>query len=679
VEEACELLWEIGRNDSRELNRYPEHPIRVLASLAGYEEGKPVAYNEKVLTTAEAWLEDPALPEYKYSPLDVVDPILAKQAEYQRAHGHSITIGYLRINQSAVSALRKRAVSYVEKSLAHPHPIVAKRALDSVHDIVTFPPAFLGREITEDELEGWKEEQLEGVRLLKNFFLKNTNPALLSYAVDTFDWYAEHGRPDEVADGIRDALAHVAETLEFKLATALTRAFFHIGKGHADFQQLQAKFMESLTDELRGRFPGQEAALKIEAVVNEIVQAGITLSNSQFLVEYAIKDPGQGQLLLEHIIGHRQCALVPYAGAILFGLRFTNENLAISLTEDLIRQQSEILDQQVARAYASLDLKNINERDFVLLEYLLHRDKDTRISVLQALRRLQDAELVKKRRGIALILTADIGEDSQMAEALLESIDPQFGISPELMSDEEIDLILQKLVFTREITHQAFHFNRFLTYLVERSPRRVMRFFLDRIDHAVSQTRGESRYSPIPFGLEGLFAPISGSLEYVEILRDIAKSLDGANAVRKYFLTKLFGLIAGAFDPSIQKVILELAKDKNEGSFAIIGTLLAEAPRTFVFSEKSLTAELLELANSVSSQALQNVSRGLWASTQSGVFHGTPGQPSPDHVSIRDQSIQAMSEYSNQPVVAAFFKNLASYMEGTIKDDLDRDEEMFFE
>jgi hypothetical protein len=59
TEQACQILWELGRDDRRELNQFPNHAIRVLADLAAYAPGKPVLYSAKVLNAAERWLKDP--------------------------------------------------------------------------------------------------------------------------------------------------------------------------------------------------------------------------------------------------------------------------------------------------------------------------------------------------------------------------------------------------------------------------------------------------------------------------------------------------------------------------------------------------------------------------------------------------------------------------------------------
>jgi hypothetical protein len=228
TEQACQILWELGRDDRRELNQFPNHAIRVLADLASYAPGKWVLYGEKVLKAAERWPEDPHLPSYENSPLDVVAPLLAKQAEVQNLEGHTISFGFVGINLPVVAALRKEAIAYVEKCLMQGHPREAARALQTVRDIVNHPASLGGRIVTPQEMEAWRPEQLEGVRLLKEFITHTKSPVLLVLAKHELYWHAENGQPAEVAKGVAQALALIPPSLELDIATALTNALYDL-------------------------------------------------------------------------------------------------------------------------------------------------------------------------------------------------------------------------------------------------------------------------------------------------------------------------------------------------------------------------------------------------------------------------------------------------------------------
>jgi hypothetical protein len=682
TEEACQILWELGRNDQRELNQFPYHAIRVLADMASYAPGKPVLYSANVLKAAEHWLDDPELPSYKNSPLDVVASLLAKQAEVQKLEGHTFSFGFARINLPAVANLRKEAIAYVEKCLMHPHPRVAARALQTVRDIVNHPASIGGRIVSAEEMEAWKPEQLEGVRLLKAFIIHTKSPVLLVLAIHELSWHAENGQPPEVARGVSEALALIPPSLERDLVTALTTGLYDIGRGTTDFATAQEKFLTDLAARLRKELRGADGITKIESILSDIHQARVPRSGAQLLWELG-RNKAEAELILEHILGHEDCLLINYVAAVLGALRVSDVDSALRFAQRMVAGRNE-LGVAVAASYANTDsLRHPRDEDFVLLRTLLSRDENSKGYALEGLRRLKDAKPLAdarnfQRSGIDLLVGTDIGQNPRMAEVFAEAIDSNFGIPPDLLTSDDIEKILQKLVPVREITHQNFHLARFLAFLVRRTPARVVGFFHRRIEYSMAH-KDEEGYTPTPFGLEELFGQIADSPEHASIVRVLAEALKEQDVLKRYWLTKLFGLVAGSFGPSTQGVISELAEDKTEQSYNVIATLLHEAPREFIFSEENLCWNLLERANGISETAFKNIRGQLLASTQSGGFSGIPGEPFPQQVSIRERAAKLVSKYASKPVVAKFYSEVAQFAQEMIDKQLERDEEDFVE
>jgi hypothetical protein len=682
TEQACQMLWELGRDDRRRLNQFPDHAIRVLADLASYAPGKPVLYSAKVLRAAERWLDDPELASYENSPLDVVTPLLAKQAEYQKLEGYSIRLGFVGINLPAVATLRKEAIAYVENCLMHPHPRVAARALQAVREIVNHPASLGGRVVTPEEAEAWKPEQLEGVRLLKEFVTRTKSPVLLTFAIHELSWHALNGHPHEVAKGVSEALALVPPSLDLDIATALTIGLYDLSRGRSDSATAQEEFLSVLGDRFPKELPGQEGIKRIESILSDIRRAKIPRSGAELLSEIG-EDQREAEAILEHVLGHEECLLRDYAAAVLSALRLADVESALRFAERMVAARNE-LGIAVAASYANSDsLRHPRNEDFVLLKELLGRDKTSKGYGLEGLRRLKDAEPLDQaanfqRLGINLLVGMDIGQSPRLAEVFSEAIDSQFGIPPDLLTDDDIDKILIKLVPVREITHQNFHLARFLAFLVRRSPTRVVYFFVNRIEYAMTHNEEEG-YTPTPFGLEELFEQISDTPEQAAIIRVLARTLNAQDGLRRYWFTKLFGLVAGSFGPAIQSVISELAEDKTEENYKLIAILLEEAPREFIFSGKDVCAKLLEAADRISEQALRNISSQLLASSQSGGFSGIPGEPFPQQVSIKDRAAKLATEYADRPIVSRFYSNVAQFAQEMIDKQLERDEEEFVE
>jgi hypothetical protein len=411
-------------------------------------------------------------------------------------------------------------------------------------------------------------------------------------------------------------------------------------------------------------------------------KARVPRSGAQLLWELG-KDKAEAEQILEHVLGHKDCPLIDYAGAVRGVLRLSDVESALRFARRMVAGRNE-LGTAVAASYANSDsLKHPRDEDFLLLKELLGRDETSKRYALEGLRRLKDAEPSGQARnfqrsGIDLLVGADIGQSPRMAEVFAEAIDAQFGIPPDLLTDDDVEKILRKLVPVREITHQNFYLARLLAFLVRRSPTRIVDFFVNRIEYSMTH-KDEEGYTPTPFGLEELFAQIADTPAHASIVRVLARTLNEQDVLKRYWFTKLFGLVAGSFGPATQAVISELAEDKTEESYKLIAILLQEVPREFIFTEKDFCAKLLEAANGISEQAFKNISGQLLATSQSGGFSGIPGEPFPQQVSIKDRVAKLTTEYADRPVIAKFYSDVAQFAQEMIDKQLERDEEDFVE
>jgi hypothetical protein len=162
---------------------------------------------------------------------------------------------------------------------------VAGQALQVVREIVNHPASLGGRIVTAEEMEAWKPEQLEGIRLLKEFIANTKSQVLLVLAKHELYWHAEHGQPAEVAEGVSEALALISPSLDLDIATALTNALYDLGRGEMDFAKAQEKFLTDLAARFLKELPGAVGITKIESVLSDIHQARVPRSGAQLLWE----------------------------------------------------------------------------------------------------------------------------------------------------------------------------------------------------------------------------------------------------------------------------------------------------------------------------------------------------------------------------------------------------------
>jgi hypothetical protein len=685
--ESCDLLWKLGRNDQRELNRYPDHAVRVLQDLASYEYLKPVWFNEAVLEMAEAWINDPALATYAYSPLDVIDRLLAKHGEYHELEGYSIKLGTFQINVDAVKRVRDRAIECVRKCLSHSHPRVVVRALKSLQQVVSHPAAIFARQITQNEYDQWGSEQLKETELLSSFVGGTTDPVLLAHVLHEFRWLAKNGHPAGVRDAVDSALAKIPRSLGLRLGMAFTAGLFDIGlEDPVGSSTQQTKFLQELSEEFLSEFEGDSAILKLESVIEAIRSSGFSLSSRQLPLLIASESPDFGMRFIRHILDHEACALRPFAPAVLHGLRSKKPADTMLLLNGMSESKDTDILRGVAEFYLYSDwLHNPRDGDFKVIEKLLAApDRDSKRLALEALKRLKGVEPPERRLetvriAIKLLLAVDIGADGGLAESLCEALDEQFGISLDGATDDDIKGLLRKLVPVRDVSIQAFHFGRFLGSAAKRDPEAVVSYLLDRIEFDVTHQEMGPTYSAVPFELDTAASVIRNHKSYPSVLHRLVEDLNRSEGLKAYWLTKLFQKLAGGFGPEAIDVIKLLAESNRESSYKVLARLLAEAPRNFPFDQKELCAHLLETSFAISEEAHRRIRGALFSSTESGAFTAAPGRPSPRHTQVREQANKLAEEFAARPAVANFYGDLAKAAQRTIDAMLERDEEFLLE
>ena len=133
---CCDILWQLGSDDERPTNPYPEHAIRVLCDLASYNINKPISVNFAVADAVENRLKQPDTHEHKHSPLDVLDPLLAKEGESERTEGYGIVLQSFAVTFQVTRPIREKALVLLSKCARHPSTKVILRTLRSLFDFL---------------------------------------------------------------------------------------------------------------------------------------------------------------------------------------------------------------------------------------------------------------------------------------------------------------------------------------------------------------------------------------------------------------------------------------------------------------------------------------------------------------------------------------------------------------
>jgi hypothetical protein len=155
-------------------------------------------------------------------------------------------------------------------------------------------------------------------------------------------------------------------------------------------------------------------------------------------------------------------------GRFLAHVRAANVESAVALAERVLDGVNVFLCRAVADFYGRGFFGSGEPRtdDLAVLRRLLgHVDVGVRAMSVDAFRRLGRSHA---ETAIALARLVEFGTETDLADALCGTFHAQFGIPPDLLSDEDITTILKKIESVNRLGH---HVQEFLAMASARRPR----------------------------------------------------------------------------------------------------------------------------------------------------------------------------------------------------------------
>lgn len=160
IEEGAEILWRLAQSDTRAPHQYPDHSRRVLEEMAEYGRYKPVRYNDWMADFAARMCRDPHAFKEDFTPLSIVDKLLAKGGEFTESEGFTISLGGFSLNFPAVRPVREKALVIVEICLNAEDAKIALRATKSIAHVLSGFLPMIGHVVSEEEIRWQLDERL---------------------------------------------------------------------------------------------------------------------------------------------------------------------------------------------------------------------------------------------------------------------------------------------------------------------------------------------------------------------------------------------------------------------------------------------------------------------------------------------------------------------------------------
>ena len=678
---CCNLLWELGRDDNRDLNRSPNHAIRILADIGSYAIGKPFIVTLEVLDTIEKLLEDPSSHDHIHSPLDIISPMLAKTGLSAHTEGYNLVYHSFTLKDENIKSIRRRSISLLGRCLSSTNLRISLRALVSLENALQEPQAYLDMDIADEDLEQWRPEQLEILALMADLARCSEEPVTLIRIREILWWHRSHNPSDEVRNKANAIVSSIPESFKLRLTQGLMSPSRMDDwqpnedsgdDGNRSHQEKNEQMRRALVIELLGQSEDVGMAYEILTARLQTINAAGVQSNPQVILGIlGDSDPEFAAGLCDIIADNPNGPLAPYLHSLLTNVRVGSADRARGIGQRALKKGSPILCRGVALSYQSRRwVGNATIEDFeVIRELLAHEDLDVRGAAIGSLSALAEAH---SRVAIDLAMDVEVGDNAHLAKSLCQLFSNEWRVPFQELTSDDLKTLLSKLEDVEEIGDH--YINTFLVKASEQDARAVVGLLLSRIRK--KEEKG-ARYHPLPLlKFRDPLIGLAASPDYENILREIRDTLLEPGGAAEYWIEKLFREASLDFESAASlKVLDEWINSGDAARIQLAARLVSRAQPEFIFKHVGFIANLLERAYAAHTDCYQDVACSLESSARSGTRLGTPGQPRPQDVAIRDQALEVATQYDAGSPPYRFYTSLAESAEASIRSQLLKDEE----
>jgi hypothetical protein len=508
--------------------------------------------------------------------------------------------------------------------------------------------------------------------------LQAVESALKTIAVDdlvllavwrTVSWHVQYGK-GKTTDAARRLKALLPDRLEFRTLTVLIdghgNEFRRIDR--VDHEKKWAAHIDKLVKDLLAAYPNAE---KLRAFIAGLLARirrnyGRTSATPYILYDGLIRaSVDYSRATLEDALADPESETLRFVPGALATLWNYNPDEARHMVPKLLSTGREQLRASVAQTYSRILAMGLyNDDDIVILRTLLADDNawvaESAIQTLTA--------LPKEKAGLAVELArvANVGNSHVLADELLTVF--TFHQLLEHLRADDVEAILEKLMAVPEL--DGHWIEEFLAQASKAFPKETMAFFMRRVERAAETE--DWKYRPSNHGPYG-HVPLRfrDSEAYSELLRTVAEWMRaGKNKpfLFSYRARELFETCFGPFDGETAKFLEEWIATSDDGDLRLIANILGEADPSFVFTHRPFVERYLEKAKQVSPEVLKRANSSLFSSAIGGIRSGTPGEPMPRDIEMREESEKILQSLPRFSPAYELYDNLRKHAEEGIAD-----------
>ena len=202
---AMERLWLLARDDERVTHSHPDHALRVLHDVGGFDFG--ATHHDAILDLVEAELAKPEMSSHPNSPLLLLGALLAREGTRSRSVGLEWRMSAYFVDPASVRPWRDRVRRILRNQAINGEPRERTVAAKLFEEALRLPHGYFGRAVPADVRDAWRADQEATLDVIEEVAQATHDTAVRVSLVHALDWHAAH-EPWE------DLSAHAAELIQ---------------------------------------------------------------------------------------------------------------------------------------------------------------------------------------------------------------------------------------------------------------------------------------------------------------------------------------------------------------------------------------------------------------------------------------------------------------------------------
>ncbi|MFI2341525.1 helix-turn-helix domain-containing protein [Nocardia gamkensis] len=662
VKAACKLLWPLAQEASSE----PGSPrtnlaLQALREIAEFSVGKSPDFSHVVLELAESHAQDAT----RTSPLPPIEPLVATEITSSDLVGATLTMHAYRIDEESVRPIRRGAIDLALREVRHADP---KRALAGTGFIglaLRFPGGLLGREVSDDERESWTVDLLRTLTAVHETLSASPalDPVVFVGLRDALFWTTHHAT-DPIRAAARAAIEAIPDTVEAHFALMVHQGFAHLVREPGMAYEEHRRTIDERIDQVVTRAIHELDNEAITGLLDQRAQREVhaferdSLYRNRFVQALVAARPSLLSTLLERLTEDVSPGLVALTTTILSSAGDHVPDELIPAARLLLDSPDDRARTEAAKGLAtrSRAIHSVVPGELEILHSLTtDAREDIRAALVEAARQLAATH---KPQAYDLLAAIEIANSTTVAQEVLMYFDIDADLTWSDLTPTHQAKIWTQLNAVDDI--DQYSILEFLRRRSSEEPAAVLNLLRGRIERAETSD-APSAFKPVPIVWAQPLA-VRGHPDHRTLLRDLLGWLaEGTSSWRKHFGAPLFIAAAGGFDDTTRQILLEALRTSPASDIDAIAAVLANAPNDLVLNQIEFVADSLNASTRFDTDTQQQIETALAMSAITGVRHGTPGQPYPEDIRLRDEGATIAAAQRHAPRVAGFYSRLSEH------------------